>query len=121
MAIQRFNKCTIWAKGTRDPLSGLSAPGVARVYMCELKRGGKTKFTDRSGAEFFPASTFWVRLTDLVTGAHIEPNEGEMIAQGDHSAVIKPADVNAEIIKGVIIHNHAKFGESESYTIGTSA
>jgi hypothetical protein len=121
MAIPRYNKCTIWTQGTRDPLTGLKTAGVARVYKCEVKRGGSTKFADKTGAEFYPSSTFWVRLSDLVTGTHIEPKEGEMIAQGDQSAVTDPSTVGAEIIRAVLIHNHVKFGESESYTIGTNA
>lgn len=119
--IQRFNKCTIWGKGTKDPLTGLETLGDARVYKCEVKRGGSTKLADKTGSEFYPASTFWVRLSDLVTGVHVEPKEGEMIAQGEHGSVSVPSDVGAEIIRAVLIHNHVKFGETESYTIGTNA
>ena len=121
MPIQRFNKCTIWSGGITDPLTGLETLGEARVYRCEVKRGGKIKYADRTGSEFYPASTFWVRLADLVTGVHIEPNEGEMIAQGVHDGVTTPSDVGAEIIKAVIVHDRKKFNESESYTIATSA
>lgn len=121
MAVPRFNKCTIWSKGAKDPLTGLITAGVARSYKCEVKRGGSVKFVDRTGSEFYPSSTFWVRLTDLVNGTHVEPNEGEMIAQGEHLGVTKPSDVGAETIKAVKVHNHLKFGESDSYTIGTSS
>lgn len=121
MAVPRYNKCTLWSQGTRDPMTGLTPAGQARVYKCEVKRGGSTKFVDRTGSEFYPSSTFWVRLSDLVTGAHIEPKEGEMIAQGEHSGVTVPSTVGAEVIKAVTVHNHVKFGETESYTIGTSS
>jgi len=121
MAVPRFNKCTIWSKGTKDPFTGLETAGEARVYKCEVKRGGSTKFVDRTGSEFYPSSTFWVRLSELVTGEHIEPNEGEMIAQGVHDGITVPSDVGAEIIKGVLVHNHVKFNETESYTIGTKS
>jgi translation elongation factor EF-Tu-like GTPase len=121
MTIPRYNKCTIWAAGETDPRTGAKTLGDARVYKCEVKRGGKIKYADKTGSEFYPSSTFWVRLSDLVTGVHIEPNEGEMIAQGDQLAITNPADVSAEIIKAVVIHNHVKFNESESYTIATSS
>lgn len=121
MAIQRYNKCTIWTKGTSDPFTGLETVGVARVYKCEVKRGSSAKLADKTGSEFYPSSMFWVRLSDLVTGVHIEPQEGEMIADGVHDEVVDPSSVGAEIIRAVSIHNHVKFGESESYTIGTKA
>ena len=121
MAIPRFNKCTVWSKGTMDPLSGLETLGESRVYKCEVKRGGSTKFADKKGVEFYPASTFWVRLSDLVSGVHVEPQEGEMIVQGEHNSAILPSSVGAEIIRAVKVHNHVKFGETESYTIGTNA
>lgn len=121
MAIPRYNKCTIWSKGASDPFTGLEALGDARVYACEVKRGGSTKLADKTGSEFYPSSTFWVRLSDLATGVHIEPQEGEMIAQGVHDGITTPSDVGAEIIRAVVIHNHVKFGETESYTIGTKA
>ena len=119
--IDRYNICTIWSKGVCDPFSGVQTAGTARVYVCEVKRGGKTKFFDSTGSEFYPTSTFWVRLSDLSSGVHTEPKGGEMIAQGDHSGVTVPSDVGAEEIKAVIIHNHAKFGESDSYTIATNS
>jgi hypothetical protein len=121
MAIQRYNKCTIWGKGTTDPFTGLETLGEARVYKCEVKRGGNTKLSDRTGSEFYPASRFWVRLSDLVSGIHTEPKEGEMIAEGDHAGLSDPSTVGAEVIRAVMVHNHVKFGESESYTIGTKA
>lgn len=121
MGIPRYNKCTIWTKGAVDPLTGIAALGDARVYKCEVKRGGSSKLSDKKGAEFYPASTFWVRLSDLVTGAHVEPKEGDMIAKGSHYDVAVPSDVNAEVVRAVLVHNHVKFGESESYTIGTDA
>ena len=121
MGIQRFNICTIWTRGATDPFTGLESLGLARVYKCEVKRGGKTKLSDRTGSEFYPASTFWVRLSDLVSGVHVEPNEGEMIAKGDHSGITTPSDVGAEIIRAVVVHDHTKFGEADSYTIGTNA
>ena len=119
--VPRYNKCTIWGKGTKDPLTGLETLGEARVYMCEVRRGGKTKFADRTGSEFYPSSTFWVRLSDLFYGVHVEPQEGEMIAKGDHAGVTTPSDVGAEIIRAVMVHDHTKFAEPESYTIGTVA
>ena len=121
MAVPRYNKCTIWSKGTKDPLTGLTTAGASRSYKCEVKRGGSIKFVDRTGSEFYPSSTFWVRLADLVDGVHVEPTEGEMIAQGEHTGVTSPSDVGAETIKAVTVHNHLKFGEQESYTIGTSS
>jgi len=121
MAVQRFNTCTIWSSGGTDPFTGLSALGEARTYKCEVKRGGKTKLADKTGSEFYPSSTFWVRLSDLASGTHIEPQEGEMIAKGDHTGITDPSEVGAEVIRAVVVHDHAKFGESESYTIGTSA
>jgi hypothetical protein len=121
MAIPRYQICTIWSKGTRDPFTGLDTLGTARVYKCSVRRGGKTKLSDRTGSEFYPASTFWVRLSDLVSGTHAEPQEGEVIAKGDHSGISDPSEVGGEIIRAVMVHDHTKFGESESYTIGTNA
>ena len=121
MTVPRFNKCTIWSAGTPDPFTGLETLGTARVYVCEVRRGGKTKLADRTGSEFYPSSTFWVRLSDLDSGIHTEPQEGEMIAKGDHSGVTIPSDVGAEVVRAVVIHDNTKFGQSESYTIGTSA
>jgi len=121
MGIPRYNTCTIWSKGKKDPLTGLATLGEARAYKCEVKRGGFTKLADKTGTEFYPSSMFWVRLSDLVSGVHTEPQESEMIAQGDHTGVTTPSDVGAEIIRAVSVHNHTKFGESESYTIGTKA
>lgn len=119
MAIRRFNKCTIWIKGEEDSFSGFPSEAVPRVYMCEVKRGGTTKNVDKSGVEFFPASTFWVRESDLISGIHSEPKEGEMIAKGDHFDSVDFSAFDAEAIKGVKVHDHAKFNESDSYTIGT--
>lgn len=121
MAVQRFNKCTIFGKGTKNPLTGLETLGEVRVYKCEVRKGGKTKLSDRSGVEFYPSSTFWVRESDLVSGAHKEPKEGESIAKGDHPGAATPADAGAEVIRAVMVHDHTKFGESESYTIGVSS
>lgn len=121
MAIPRYNTCTIWGKGTKDPLTGLETLGETRSYKCEVKRGGSTKLADKTGSEFYPSSRFWVRLSDLVTGVHVEPSEGEMIAEGAHTGVTEPADVGGEVIRAVLVHDHKKFGESQSYTIGTSA
>jgi hypothetical protein len=121
MAIPRYNICTVWGKGETDPFTGLETLGDVRVYKCALKRGGKTKLADLTGSEFYPASTFWVRESDLVSGVHVEPQEGEMIAKGSHIGITTPADVGAEVVRTVIIHDHTKFSESESYTIGTNA
>jgi len=121
MAVPRYNLCTIWSKGATDPYTGLETLGEVRVYKCAVKRGGSTKLADRTGSEFYPSSTFWVRLSDLVSGVHKEPSESEIIAKGDHTGITTPADVGAEGIRSVTVHDHLKFGETESYTIGTSA
>lgn len=121
MTIPRYNQCTIWRMGKRDPLTGLETVASVRTYQCEVKRGGKAKFADRTGSEFYPASTFWVREGDLLEGDHIEPKQGEMIAKGLHTGVTNPAEAGAEVIRAVMIHDHKKFGELESYTIGTTA
>lgn len=120
MAIPRFNKCTIWGRGSRDPITGRETLGAARSYKCEVKRGGSSKSIDKTGEEFYPSSTFWVREGDLIDGTHSEPVDGEMIAQGEHTDS-DAVDSNAEVIRSVVVHNHVKFGESDSYTIGTKA
>ena len=119
--IPRYNTCTIWSKGAKDPVTGLYAYTNVRTYACEVKIGGSTKFADKTGDEFYPASTFWVRLSDLKSGVHIRPKENEMIAEGDHLTVTNPSTVGAETIRAVKVHNHLKWGESESYTIGTNS
>lgn len=121
MAVPRYNICTIWGAGVTDPFTGLETLGDVRTYKCALKKGGKTKFVDRTGSEFYPSSTFWVRESDLVSGVHKDPGESEMIAKGSHAGITTPSEVGAERIKSVFVHDHLKFGESESYTIGTSA
>lgn len=121
MAIPRFNKCTIWTKGGRDPVNGRETLGIARSYKCEVKRGSSSKSVDKTGEEFYPSSTFWVRESDLISGTHSEPTDGEMIAQGDHTDVDNAVNAGAEVVRSVVIHNHAKFGEKDSYTIGTKA
>lgn len=121
MAIKRYNQCTIWRKGERDQVTGRETVGESRTYQCEVKRGGTSKFVDKTGEEFYPSSTFWVRESDLIDGAHSEPVQDELIAQGLHNDIAEPDTVNAEAIRAVTVHNHAKFGESDSYTIGTKA
>jgi len=106
--------------GETDPITGLPGTATPRVYKCSLKKGGTAKFVDSSGAEFHPKSTFWVRSGELVSGVHSEPVFNEVIAKGDHRNVGDPSSVSAEIIKSVTVNDHAKFGQGESYTIGTS-
>lgn len=121
MTVPRYEKCTIWELGARDPFSGLETSGVARVYTCEARKGGKVQYSDSTGSEFFPKSTFWVRESDIDSSfLHVEPEEGWQIARGDHRDVTDPSSVGAETIKGLMIHSNAKFGEADSYTIGTS-
>ena len=121
MTVPRYNQCTIWTLGEEDPRTGLRQPSIAREYQCERSQGGKTKLTDNKGAEFYPSSTFWIRSNDLLSGVHAEPKAGELIAYGLHSAVSDPSTVGAEVVRGVIVHSNAKFSESDSYTVGTSA
>ena len=118
MAVKRFNQCTIFTLGKRDPFTGLQPIESARSYQCSLKRGSNVKLVDSTGSEYYPASMYWVRESDLLDGTHSEPKNGEMIAKGVHDISVTPADVGAEFIKSIMIHDHLKFGESESYTIG---
>lgn len=120
MTVPRYNVCTIWSIGETDPITGLPGLASPRVYKCSLKKGGKTKFVDSSGAEFYPKSTFWVRSNELVSGVHSEPVFNEVVAKGDHRNVGEPSSVGAEVIKSVAVNDHAKFAQSESYVIGTS-
>lgn len=120
MTVPRYNTCTIWSVGVEDPRTGKKTNGTPRTYKCSLKRGGSTKLVDSTGSEFHPRSTFWVRESDLVSGIHSEPIEGETIVKGDQIAST-PQDSGAEIIRGVVVHDHAKWSALDSYTIGTSA
>lgn len=120
MTVPRYETCTIWEPGAIDPFTGLESAGTARVYTCEARKGGKTQYSDATGSEFYPKSTFWVRSNEITSGGHAEPKEDWQIARGDHSAVTDPSTVGAEIIRGVMVHSNAKFGEPDSYTIGTA-
>ena len=119
--IPRYEVCTVWPKGATDPFTGIATWGSPVVYQCEIARGGKTKLSDRSGAEFYPTSTFWVRSGDVISGTHTEPKESSMIARGNHDGTIDPSSTDAESVRGVMVHSNAKFGQADSYTIGTSA
>ena len=121
MTVPRYETCTIWSLGSRDPFTGLQTTGQARVYTCEARKGGKVQYSDSTGSEFYPKSTFWVRSGDIQSSyIHTEPEEGWLIARGEHGDVTDPSSVSAETIKGVMVHSNAKFGQSDSYTIGTS-
>lgn len=121
MAIPRYNKCTVWGKPVEDLLTGIETYGEPRVYMCEVKQGGSTKYADSRGSEFYPKTTFWIRSNDIYMGVHLAPSEGELIINGDWSAELNPINAGAEVIRAVLIHDHTKFNEPESYTIGTNA
>lgn len=118
MTVRRFNQCTIFTLGNRDPFTGSQSISAVRSYRCAIKRGGSVKMVDSTGSEFHPSSMYWVREADVLTGTHTEPKNGEMIANGVYDVDVNPSDVNAEFIKSVAIHDHKKFNESDSYTIG---
>jgi len=120
MAVKRYKTCTIFARSVKDPSTGLETLGDARVYTCSRRQGGSSKLVDSTGSEFYPKSTFWVRESDLISGVHIEPHTGEMIVLGDQSTST-PQDAGAEVVRSVTIHDHTKFGESDSYVIGTGS
>ncbi|AZU97934.1 hypothetical protein [Vibrio phage LP.1] len=119
MPVPRYEKCTIWTSGEYDPIEDKETLGDILVYTCESAKGGKTSYSS-NGVEFYPKSTFWLRSGDIVSGTHQEPQEGWLIARGDHSGVSDPSTVGAEPIKGVMVHSNAKFGEADSYTVGTA-
>lgn len=119
MPVQRYELCTLWTPGAYDPIEDKETLGDVLVYQCESAQGGNTPYTAK-GVEFYPKSTFWVRSDDIVSGAHQEPQEGWLIARGDHRDVSDPATVGAEPVKGVMVHSNAKFGQPDSYTIGTN-
>ena len=118
MTVKRYDTCTVWEPGQRDPETNLITAGVSRVYQSEAAKGGKISYSNK-GSEFYPKSTFWFRSDDLLDGdAHKEPQEDWMIARGSHNGA-KPEDVGAEVIKMVNVHSNIKFGQPDSYTIGT--
>ena len=102
----------------RDDFGGLTY-GAPTVYTCSIRSGGDTKLTDGKGVEFAPKDTFWVQPEDFVFGVAATPSVTWMIAEGDHRNVQAPETVGARQIRGRVIHRHKKFGQSQSWTLGT--
>lgn len=117
--VPRFKECTIWTMGKRDPVTGLPSAAIPRVYKCSRKKGGRVKYADSSGSEFYPKSTFWIRSSELVDGTHKEPTTGEVVALGNHMGASNPSSVGAEPIKAVTVNDHEKFGQDDSYVVAT--
>jgi hypothetical protein len=115
----RYEQCTIF-RISEDSITGEQTLTSVRVYQCSIKIGGKTKFVDNSGSEYYPASTFWVRSSDLLHGDNVTPKSGDFIVRGDYRDNTSLPE-GSEKIRSVMIHSHAKFGQPDSYTIGTSA
>ena len=117
--IPRYETCTIF-KFSKDMISGLKTLTGVRVYQCETRQGGNTKFADSSGVEYYPLSTFWVRSNDALKGNHTEPVQNEYIVLGDYYDSTELPE-GARKIRSVTIHSNAKFGQPDSYTIGVSS
>ena len=78
------------------------------------EQGGSRQYTDTTGVNFTPQSTFWLEVLSE------NPRLGDFIALGDQSLIAKPSDAEkAESIRIVALQDCSELGDVDDLKVIT--